>query len=54
MFCYIDDVFLIDNSRFGDYFDCICPIKLEMKNTTDTERSDLNLDFHLEIDDKES
>jgi hypothetical protein len=33
-FRYIDDVPLINNSRFGDFFDLIYPIELEIKDTT--------------------
>jgi hypothetical protein len=33
-FRYIDDVLLINNSRFGDFFDLIYPIELEIKDTT--------------------
>ena len=43
MFRYIDYFLSINNSRFGD------PIKLEIKDTTDTDRSALYLDLHIEI-----
>ena len=33
-FRYIDDVFSLNNSRFGDCFDLIYPIELEIKDTT--------------------
>ena len=33
-FRYIDDVLSINNSRFGDFFDLIYPIELEIKDTT--------------------
>ena len=36
-FRYIDDVFSINNSRFGDFVDRIYPIDLEIKDTTDTD-----------------
>ena len=49
-FRYIDDVFSINNSRFGDFVDRIYPIELEIKNTTYTDRSASYLDLHLEID----
>ena len=49
-FCYIDDVLSLNNSRFGDFVDRIYPIELEIKDTTDTDRSASYLDLHLEID----
>jgi hypothetical protein len=49
-FRYIDDVLSLNNSRFGDFVDRIYSIELEIKNTTDTERSASYLDLHLEID----
>ena len=49
-FRYIDDVLLLSNSRFGDFVDRIYPIELEIKDTTDTDRSASYLDLHLEID----
>jgi hypothetical protein len=49
-FRYIDDVLLLYNSRFGDFVDSIYPIELEIKDTTDTDRSASYLDLHLEID----
>jgi hypothetical protein len=48
-FRYIDDVLSLNNSRFGDFVDRICPIELEIKDTTDTARSASYLDLHLEI-----
>ena len=48
-FCYIDDVLSLNNSRFCDFVDRIYPIELEIKNTTDTDRSTSYLDLHLEI-----
>ena len=39
-----------NNSMFGDFVDRIYPIELEIKDTTDTKRSALYLDLHLEID----
>jgi len=50
MFRYIDDVLSLNNSRFGDFVDCIYPIELEIKETTDTDRSAAYLDLHLKID----
>jgi hypothetical protein len=47
-FRYIGDVLSLNNSRFGDFVDRIYPI--EIKNTTDTDRSASYLDLHLEID----
>ena len=37
------------SSRFGDFVDRIS-IELEIKDTTDTDRSASNLDLHLDID----
>jgi hypothetical protein len=48
-FRYIDDVLLLNNSRFGDYVHRIYPIELEIKDTTDTYGSASYLDIHLEI-----
>jgi hypothetical protein len=48
-FRYIDDVLSLNNSRFCDFVDRIYPIELEIKNTTDTDRSTSYLDLHLEI-----
>ena len=49
-FRYIDDVLSLNNSRFGDFVDRLYPIELEIKDTTDTDRSASYLDLHLEID----
>ncbi len=49
-FRYIDDVLSLNNSRLGDFVDRIYPIKLEIKDTTDTDRSASYLDLHLDID----
>ena len=49
-FRYIDDVLSLNNSRFGDFVDRIYPIELEIKDTTDIDRSASYLDIHLEID----
>jgi hypothetical protein len=49
-FRYIDDVLSLNNSRFGEFVDRIYPIELEIKDTTDTDRSASYLDLHLEID----
>ena len=50
IFCCIDDVLSLNNSRFGDFVDRIHPIELEIKDTTDTDTSASYLDLHLEID----
>ena len=49
-FRYIDDVLSRNNSRLGDFVDRIYPNELEIKDTTDTDRSASYLDLHLEID----
>jgi hypothetical protein len=49
-FRYIDDVLSLTNSRFGDFVDRIYAIELEIKDTTDTDRSASYLDIHLQID----
>jgi hypothetical protein len=48
-FRYIDDVLSLNNSRFGDFVDRINPIELEIKDTTNTDRSGSYLDLNLEI-----
>jgi hypothetical protein len=35
----IDDVLSLNNSRLGDFVDRIYPIELEIKDTTDIDRS---------------
>ena len=35
---------------FGDFVDRIYPIELEIKDTTDTDRSASYIDLHLQID----
>jgi hypothetical protein len=52
-FSYIYDVLSLNYSRFGDFVDRIYHIELEIKDTTDTDRSALYLDLHLEIDSEE-
>jgi hypothetical protein len=37
----------LNNSKFGDFVDCIYPIELEIKDTTDTTKSASYLDLHL-------
>jgi hypothetical protein len=49
-FRYIDDFRSLNNYRFGDFVYRIYPIELEIKDTTDTDRSASYLDLHLEID----
>jgi hypothetical protein len=49
-FRYIDDILSLNNSRFGDFADHIYTIELEIKDTTDTDRSASYLDLHLAID----
>ena len=39
MFRYIDDVLSLNNSRFGVFVDHTYPIEVEIKDTTDTDRS---------------
>ena len=40
----------LNNCKFGDFVDHIYPMELEIKDTTDTDRSVSSLDLHLEID----
>ena len=40
----------LNNSSSGDFVDRIQPINLEIKDTTDTERSASYLDPHIEVD----
>ena len=47
IFCYIDDVLSLNISTFGDFVDRIYPIELEIKDTTDTDRSASYLDLHI-------
>ena len=46
-FRYIDDVLSLNNSRFGEYLNCIDPNELEVKETTDTQKSASDLTFSL-------
>ena len=46
-FRYIDDVLSLNNSRFGDFVDRIYSTELEIKDTTDTDRSASYLDLYL-------
>jgi hypothetical protein len=38
---FLDDVLSLNNSKFGDFVECIYPIELKIKDTTDTTRSTL-------------
>ena len=49
-FIPVDDVLSLNNSRFGDFADRIYPIELEIKDTTDTDKSASYLGLHLKID----
>ena len=49
-FGYIDDVLSLNTSRFGDFVYRIYPNDIEIKDSTDTDRSVSYLDLHLEID----
>ena len=46
----MDDVLSLNNSRIVDFVYHIYSIELEIKDTTDTDRSASYLDLHLEID----
>ena len=45
----MDDVLSLNNSRFGDFVVCIYPIELEIKDSTDTDRSASYLDIHSSV-----
>jgi hypothetical protein len=45
-----DDVFSLNNSKFGDFVNRIYPIELEIKHTTKTASSVSYLDLLLEFD----
>ena len=47
---YIDNVLSLSNSLFGDYLHRIYPNELEVKDTTDTQKSASHLDLPIEID----
>ena len=49
-FRYIDDVLSLNNPSFSDYLHLIYPQELEIKDTTDTNKSASYLDLNLEID----
>ena len=46
----IDDVISLNNSKLSEFINRIYTIELEIKDTTDTARSALYIDLHLEID----
>ena len=46
----IGDILSLNNPRLGDFVDLIDPIKLEVKDVTDTDRSASYFDLHLEND----
>ena len=46
---YKNYVLALNNSMFGDSVDHLYPIELEIKDTTDTDRSASYLDLHLDI-----
>ena len=46
----IEDVLLLNNSRFGEFVDRIYLIELEIKDTTDTDKPASYRDLHFEID----
>ena len=50
MFRYIDGVLSLNNSKFDDFVHHIYPIELEIKDTTDTDRSASYFDLHRETD----
>jgi hypothetical protein len=45
---YMDNILPLNNCKFGDIVDHIYPIELEMKDTTDIDRSASYFDFVLE------
>ena len=51
-FRYIEDFLSLNNSKLGDFVDRIFPIEIEVKNTTDTDRSASYIDLHLDVDSK--
>jgi hypothetical protein len=48
--CLLKNTSTLNNSRFGDFVDRIYSIEIEIKDTSDTNRSASYLDLHLEID----
>ena len=49
-FRYTEDILSLNNSCLGHFVDHIYPIDLEIKVTTDTNRSASYLDLHFEMD----
>ena len=49
-FHYIDNVLLLNNSKFRDFFNRIYPIELEIKDITDADMSASYFDIDLAID----
>ena len=47
---YIDDLLSLNNSKLGDFVDCIYPIELDIKDFTYTAKPASYLDLHLQID----
>jgi hypothetical protein len=50
MFCYIDDVLSLTNSRFWWFFYRIYSIGIEIKDISDTDRSVSHLDLHIKTE----
>jgi hypothetical protein len=48
----MDDVRSLNISMFGDFVDRIYPIELEIKDTTDTDRSASRVDLRTKLYDK--
>ena len=48
--CVKHHTLTLNNSKLGDFVDLIYPIELEIKNTTDADRSASYLDLNLQID----
>jgi hypothetical protein len=49
-FRYIDGVLSLNNSRLGEYLHFINQNELDVKDTTDNQRSTSYLDLHIEIE----
>ena len=47
---YIDDVLSLNNSWLGEYMHLTYPNEVEVKGTTDTQKSASYLDFQHEIE----
>lgn len=46
---HVYNVLLINNSKLGDYLDCIYHFELELNDTTGTIKSDSTIDQHINI-----